>query len=239
MTRFEVLSQASVLAIDTRASTPLFLTSAHVVQPYLWRNYYPQEWMNFVEQKHTKVTLEIRSPKSASADFHAQFELDCNRIRAHPFRDCAALALTASDEKRYLSGDKKSRLSPVSLSPHSLTPAVRVAAAGHTIVAGEADGDDDASIVGHRAQRFDVFSGCSFVSSSKHQAFLRTPEVLGEGMCGGGLFGEGGDSATCHGIIEGIVPLNSPATHLSGCCAYVQSSELLVWLNLGAPALGK
>ena len=33
--------------------------SSHVVAPYLWKNYYPQEWLSKVREEHCKYTLEV------------------------------------------------------------------------------------------------------------------------------------------------------------------------------------
>ena len=38
------------------------LTSSHVVAPWKWPNYYPEEWLRSVNEKHTYYTVEIRHP---------------------------------------------------------------------------------------------------------------------------------------------------------------------------------
>ena len=38
------------------------LTSSHVVAPWRWPKYYPEEWLRSVNEKHTYYTVEIRHP---------------------------------------------------------------------------------------------------------------------------------------------------------------------------------
>ena len=224
MRRFEVLSQAS--AISVNAGQPLFLTSAHVVQPMNWRNYYPQEWMDFVKPEHVKITLDV----SGCGDKTTHYDVDCSALRAHPFRDCCAMVLEPHEVRRYLEGEVHQRVTPVILSPNLLQPDdASVTVAGHAIVDCLERIRDD----GLRPQRPDTGEGCTLIRRTDAQSFLRTPHVLVEGMCGGGLMDPSTDS--CFGMIEGIVPTGG-GNELAGACAFIESAELLTWVNLGCPS---
>lgn len=88
MQQYDILSRASVTPIQSTVTDRVhLLTSAHVLSPWLYRNYYPDEWLDFVTEKHTKYTLEIRNPEGAILSQHSL----SNEVFHHPTRDLACL----------------------------------------------------------------------------------------------------------------------------------------------------
>jgi hypothetical protein len=51
--------------------------SSHVVAPYLWKEYYPQDWLSVIRQEHCKFSLEVydtnlQSDALATIDINSQ-----------------------------------------------------------------------------------------------------------------------------------------------------------------------
>ena len=70
------------------------VTSSHVVSPWRWPRYYPDEWLQFVNEKHTHYTVEVRDD---SGVFVCQVE--CNPVvYNHPNKDLAILHLADEAE---------------------------------------------------------------------------------------------------------------------------------------------
>ena len=300
MANYEVLSQASAVLLRHRRKN-LLLTSAHVVAPWDWRHYFPQDWISFVAPEHCRYTLEVRD--QASGAVVKTVRLDAATLESHPSRDVAKLCLGAEVEKDLLLAPASIKegevvggegadhhhpsqqqqqqqqqqhcygMRPVELARDELSLWQPVAVAGHSVIEhhrcegegggvgrevdleelfGDAgsegsdvdDDDDDDDDDGLRPQMPQVFLDCSFCAHTGPQTFVQTPEVLVDGMCGGGIFtflddgdsgsGSGDGAAVCHGIVEGIVPANTPHD-LAGCAAFVEAAELRAWLATAAP----
>ena len=242
MKRFEVLSQASAVAIGTSLSVDapqqslLFLTSAHVVQPWAWRAYYPQEWIDFVKPTHAKYTIDIRETQSGK--MIASYELDKESIIVHPSRDVAALSLTEESKVKFRVAQEAPVL-PVHLSDERLTPKHRLEVAGYSLSEEELHEDEDEDDffgkssedyvrTGHRGQIPEALSKVRFLHRTENQSFLRTPKVLMQGMCGGPVLDQQ-NSQLCYCTIEGIVS-ESSKSKLAGGAAYIESTILREWL---------
>lgn len=73
MTRYEILSRASCFVVTlpnntattttttTTTSTTHLITSQHVVRPWAFKNYYPQDWISHVNDERVKFYAEKRS----------------------------------------------------------------------------------------------------------------------------------------------------------------------------------
>ena len=160
-----------------------------------------------MKHKHCRYTIDVRSEDGSVI---AQYECDPSSLQCHHTRDVAALALDADASAVFSNATLESQLFAANLSSSPLTSANLVTVAGHAIVMhSECDQvRDDASCEGgtsnedgRRLQLPEAISGCSFVTRfGSKQAFIRTPHVLEEGMCGGGVFGESVDNSdTCYG----------------------------------------
>jgi hypothetical protein len=70
------------------------VTASHVVSPWLWPKYYPEQWLQYVDARHTHYTVELRDEQGV---FITQSE--CIPITYHhPHRDLAVLHLDDEDE---------------------------------------------------------------------------------------------------------------------------------------------
>jgi hypothetical protein len=250
MTRHEVLSQASAAAVSNKSGSELWLfTSSHVVQPWRWRNYYPQEWIDFVRPEHCKYTLEIRDDKTGTV--METYRLDSDSLVSHPTRDVARLSLKADDEITW-NKNKSRPIESVAFSKKELCVNDNVVVCGHAVEEFEYDSresdlqnmhsmmggdfhredyscyDSAAGDAGLRFQMPRAVMDSHFIACVGQQSFLQTGNyVLVDGMCGGPVL-DLEDPNICHGLIEGIVPLQNP-THLAGCAAFIDSTELANW----------
>ena len=91
MKDMEILCRGSAFIV--RSQTPSFLrkyhvlTASHVVAPWRFPKYYPDEWLQFVNEKHTHYTVELRHDDGV---FMTQSELLPAAIH-HVNRDMAVL----------------------------------------------------------------------------------------------------------------------------------------------------
>jgi hypothetical protein len=249
MKQYDVLSQASAIPVRSKNSLQ-FLTSQHVVLPWLYKYYYAAEWLEYVKQEHTAYTIECREGNRIVS----QYKLCPESIYRHPKRDVVALSLDPTHEALFLNHSSFGGL--VTLSSNKLEKGDPAVVAGYEIDAALYKFDpvlDDNPLIADFVSANDIenhngfreqvpinMSGCRYSGTRGPQHFLKTPHVLVEGMCGGGVFGgdesqvshDRNSAAACHGIIEGIVPLNSPAApELAGHASYIDSVSLLEWLD--------
>ena len=114
MTHYDVLSRASALSLDLqsiarKANASLqpeeqlpdddvrlmslvgyhpIVTSLHVVRPFLFPKYYPEEWLQFIRPENIRVTLEFRD--NDTGELVEEFPL-LPQVVAHPTRDLALM----------------------------------------------------------------------------------------------------------------------------------------------------
>lgn len=113
-------SRSFPLGVHTKRSTESALlptyhvvTSSHVVSPWKWPNYYPDEWLQHVNEQHTYYTLEVR-------DEHGVFitQAECRPVTYHHSnKDLAVLHM--DDEGDSLAMMKEAGYKPLSMIPHS------------------------------------------------------------------------------------------------------------------------
>ena len=98
MKEFEILSRASAFLLKRKSpsfkSKMHVLTASHVVAPWRFPKYYPQEWLQFVNEKNTHYTVEVRHDDGV---FLTQACLAPFTF-IHPTRDLAVLHLETEDD---------------------------------------------------------------------------------------------------------------------------------------------
>jgi hypothetical protein len=103
MVDFEILNRASAFLVNSKckdfASKNKYhiVTCSHVVAPWRWPKYYPQDWLKAVNDSHTLYTVEVRDERNGI--FTTQHELGCE-VYHHPTKDLAVLHF--ADEKDVL-----------------------------------------------------------------------------------------------------------------------------------------
>ena len=112
--------------------------------PWLWPKYYPEEWLQFVNEQHTHYTLEVRDQDGT---FISQIE--CNPVTYHhQNKDLAILHL--SDEVESLdflcdTGYQVSELIPSSISSNMtfVMPGKELKFVGHNVADSTESGRSD------------------------------------------------------------------------------------------------
>ena len=199
------------------------LTASHVVAPWRWPKYYPEEWLQHVNEKHTAYTAEKRHDDGVFAT-----QCDLKPISYHhDTRDLAVLHFENEDEVLELLdsvGVDVLELAP-SQSPR-LKEGEKLEFHGHHI-----GGNDIASA----SEDDDLRKSIPKVSSgvvkgrTERQIFAQTSPVLTQGMCGGPVIGAGGGE--CFGLVEGIVPPDHAIDTLQSLAVFVESPEIREFLE--------
>lgn len=226
------------------------VTASHVVAPWRWPKYYPEEWLQQVCEKHALYTAELRH---ADGTFATQSELKPISYH-HATRDLAALHFENEDEVLELLdevGVDVLQLLPAHL--HLPQVGQQLEFHGHEVRSqGPPSGQDADS-------RTSVPSICRGVLQGRtaRQVFARTVPVLEQGMCGGPVLmraaaqaaaaagGEptdgssisgsdargGGEQVYCTGVLEGIVPRDHSEAELQALAIFVESHEIRAFLQ--------
>lgn len=236
MNCFEVLSQASAISVSRKSNRIAFLTCAHVVRPWeaRFKKYYPQDWINFVRPENTLVTTEIRN---TCGKVLAQFQLD-GSVSVHKTRDVAAITLGNESSADYLNQPEELRMSQVRLVEASLSSQNEYVVSGLSVLEGSLTGGniiDTLQTDTFRNQTPAEYKPAKLIVRTPRQTFMHTPQVLSQGVCGGGVFDLDSRSLNCHGIVDGIVPVQFDAfPQLAGCASIIESNELASWLETAA-----
>lgn len=209
-----------------KTQRPIALLSAHVAAPHRFPNYFPQPWLQHVQDKHCRTVIESRSSDG---------KVLTSTVSTFPL----------STGFRHASLDVAAFL-PVNDSPQPTKDTSILRLATDLTLGAE---DDSVTIAGYRLIG-DAGSGTEAVLPIQLQGtladlqssrgFVNTGAVHTEmGMCGGPVFMT--DNPTvCVGILEGLIPIipeedrhNYKETHrrLEGHSVFVTANELIKFLH--------
>ncbi|KDO33134.1 hypothetical protein SPRG_01946 [Saprolegnia parasitica CBS 223.65] len=215
MAAYEVLSRGSAVLgqrmVDKDASRLHVLTCAHVACPWLFPAYYPNDWLEHVDEAYVKHTLSLHDAVTCEKAWEVELEA---HVTLHGSRDLAALELNLEKHTgRLLSGYDLSRLAAldettalqyhghIEPSPGSITPLI-------------------------------VPGAYFWRNASTRQVFGKSDSVLEQGMCGGAVTTK--DDVVV-GLIEGIVPEKEDATpaykSLENAVAFVPQDDLAAFVH--------
>lgn len=239
MEEYEILSRASSFLVKSKSekypNRVHLLTASHVIAPWKFPKYYPDEWLQYVTEKHTQYTIEVRHENGM---LMAKAELTPSSFH-HFSRDLAVLHF--KQEAAALKLLDQHGIEPQELATCQLTQGEPLLFHGHEVsipsAIMEADSnnsDDNVQDIREPSPR--VVSG-HFFHGSAHQLFAKTNPVLTYGMCGGpvtmksfintssttGVNKTSSRTEVC-GLLEGIVPLNTEAIDLKGLAVFVDTA---------------
>ena len=83
MNHFEVLSRSSATLISYQQRS-FVLSCLHVVYPFLYPNYYQQDWLQNIERQHVHCTLELRD--ASNGEVERTILLKPEKVIEHPSR---------------------------------------------------------------------------------------------------------------------------------------------------------
>jgi hypothetical protein len=251
MADFEILCRASAFLV--RSNNPQYpakfhlLTASHVVAPWRFPKYYPDEWLRYVNQNHTQYTLEIRDDHGVMlgtssilasthhhssrdlAVMHLEDEASADQIfEAHgvEYQNISQRELVEGEVIEFHGHDVEMPPSMSNESKSDGQPASSVTSVGDNAGSDDTREPIPLTVYGH------------FVASTAKQFFAQTKPVLTYGMCGGAVIAKSSSSITANGVIktttassvcgmlEGIVPLDSPSEQHRGLAAFVDSAVI-------------
>eukprot|EP00978_Attheya_sp_CCMP212_P045071 scaffold332750_cov51-Attheya_sp.AAC.1 len=187
------------------------VTSSHVLAPWLWKNYYPQDWLRQVEQKHCAYSLEIFDPDQPEIAL-AKFALSPFPIH-HPNGMDLAIIHLKQEETEPNKADDASIESSENKGPEEVS-----AALGHK----RGEVNDDERIF------FPFSENGSLIFASPERILASTERPLPEGLCGGPALDLDGD--VC-GVVEGIVPMNHENKSMAGAASFIPSPRIRDFLD--------
>lgn len=202
--------------------------SSHVLAPFLWRDYYPHDWLTTVRAEHCAYALEVYDNvdvenEGESLEPLAKFALNPQPFHHPEGRDLALIHL--QDEEASLKLMKKLGVSILYMrdmdklyekGENMLFDGFVVSernvadSAEHSAASNQ---DDNRVFYPYKAN-----GNLSFHTSDRF--FATTPEPLPEGLCGAPVLDENGDLC---GAVEGIVPVDHKNTNLAGSAAFLPS----------------
>jgi hypothetical protein len=225
------------------------VASSHVLSPFLWRDYYPQDWLSRVRQEHCRYSLEVFDPERPDDEALAKLAVNPEPYHHPEGRDIALIHFREEadslnvlrrlgvdilhlrhSEKLYEKGEE--------LSFHGFHLRERNAADSPELNVGDAKKKgEDPEYNEEEARVFHPHTEKGNLSfHADDRFFATTPEPLPEGSCGGPVLDNDGDLC---GIVEGIVPVNHKNEKLAGSAAFLPSYAMAAFVDSVERALVK
>jgi len=200
------------------------VASSHVLSPFLWKEYYPQDWLSKVRKEHCRYSLEVFDEGNSVAEFALEGE-----PMHHPEGRDVALA-HFKDEDVILPKLKDLGIDILHLrgAKALYEKDENILFDGYAVVGGETDENNNANI-NNNAEEKEEQDGRVFhplrqpgnLSFRLNDRFFATTDIpLPEGMCGAPALDEKG---FCCGVVEGIVPTDHENKSLAGSAAFMPS----------------
>lgn len=209
------------------------VASSHVLSPWLWRQYYPQPWLEQVTQKHVRYSVDVFDTEDDSNIVNkkslATFALNPYPIH-HP-NDMDLALVHLKSEAGSLQHMQSLGVKMLHLTENDTTfdKNDEVFFQGFEITDEhyetlERINDDIVSEKERKTNNEDIrvfmqykTSG-NLVFASPRRFIATTPKPLPEGLCGGPVFDK--DDRVC-GIVEGIVPSDHKEKSIAGAASFI------------------
>lgn len=209
------------------------VAASHVLSPWMWKNYYPQPWLEHLTQDHVRYSLDVydfenRDDKKKNEPL-ATFGVNPYPIH-HPEKMDLALVHLKSEEaalKQMESLGVESlhltdietvfdKNDEVSFEGFEITEdhyeAMEKMNDEFEKVKEKSQSDDDTRVF----VPYNIRGNLIFASQDRFLAKTATP--LPEGVCGGPVLDK--DNRVC-GIVEGIVPVDHPEKEMAGAASFI------------------
>jgi len=206
------------------------VTVSHAVAPWRHPKLYPDEWLQFINEKHTHYTVEMRYEDDGEFITH----FDCfPRVYHHPTRDLALLHIetepTATELFEKIGLENKLKLAEEDTLPEEKF-SEPIFFYGHQMIASDSSSPSDTD---SRLMIPKLAKGQAFARTA-HQIFCKTTPVLTDGMCGGPVMVVGniggqntrGKRNAVIGMVEGIVPATHPNPSLQEAAVFVEAGDI-------------
>jgi hypothetical protein len=207
--------------------------SSHVLAPYLWKDYYPQEWLSVVRQEHCKYSLGVYDTDQQTEPL-ATIDVNSQPFHHPEGRDIALMHFT--DEQHALD-----TLSEFGVETLYLRGQDKQYQKGEVVdfdgfVVGQPDAVDgtDSDYKSETSANEDsrIFFNyretgiLSFYTEDRF--FATTAKPLPQGLCGAPVTDKDGD--VC-GTVEGVVPIGHENKQFAGAAAFLPSFVMQVFIE--------
>lgn len=241
MMDMEILCRSSAFAVksvsDKFPSNLHFITTSHNIAPWRFRNHYPEEWLQMINEKNTYYTIEARQP---DGNFMSQSELLPSSFH-HRSRDLAVLHLDRNHDELF---DK------LELFPHVMTD--RQLKTGDDLRFDGFNVSDNVETLNYTPKKGNnepdsrrpvptTVSG-TFVSESMFRRYAKSATPLSLSMSGAPVLCKpaksvavksgrsaasiGGDRLEVCGMVENMIPCDWEDESLRGLAAFVDSETI-------------
>jgi hypothetical protein len=209
------------------------VTSSHVLSPFLWKDYYPQEWLSSVRQEHCSYTLEVYD--ESSHDPLLKLPLDSDPFHHPEGRDIALIHFRNERESLGKLQDLDVEILHLRSPDQRFQKGESVCFDGFAVQDDETIDKnnmptapvDDAEFQDNRIFRPYVEPG-TLDYHSEDRFFATTPRLLPGGLCGAPALDADGN---CCGTVEGIVPMAHSNKKLAGTAAFMPSFVMQVFID--------
>mmetsp|Transcript_9445 Transcript_9445/g.20447 ORF Transcript_9445/g.20447 Transcript_9445/m.20447 type:complete len:484 (+) Transcript_9445:111-1562(+) len=221
--------------------------SSHVLAPYLWKDYYPQDWLNKVRQEHCAYSLEVfdNDPETMETVSLGKFALNPYPIHHPEGKDIALIHLKQEEQTlKMLTDDLGVEILRLRDLDEIYDKGDEVTFDGYVVAeANQADSqtfgegknnnvDDDASKNSDEEEDNRVFFPYSESGKlsfhTRDRFFATTPEPLPEGLCGGPVLDS--NDKVC-GIVEGIVSKDHKNKDIAGSAALMPNYVMAPFID--------
>ena len=222
--------------------------SSHVLAPYQWKEYYPQDWLSVVRQEHCKYSLGVYDTD------HQTEALATIEVNSQPFhhpegRDIALLHFR--DEERALETLRDLGVQTLFLRDHEKQYEKGEIVDFDGFVVGQPDAvdgtdseyqqessssspsssndDDEAAAADQDPRVFFNYRDTGILSFyTEDRFFATTAKPLPQGLCGAPVTDKDGD--VC-GTVEGVVPTGHENKQFAGSAAFIPSFVMQVFID--------
>lgn len=225
--------------------------SSHVLSPYLWKNYYPQDWLNKVRQEHCAYSLEVfdNDPETMKTVSLGKFALNPYPIHHPEGKDIALIHLKQEEAAlKIITEDLGVEILTLRDLDEIYDKGDEVTFDGYVVAeANQADsktfgrGNDDSSQDNAASENISTSSkedddrifypyneSGKLTFHTRDRFFATTPEPLPEGLCGGPVLDS--NDMVC-GIVEGIVSKDHKNKDIAGSAALMPNYEMAPFID--------
>lgn len=209
------------------------VAASHVLAPWMWKDYYPQDWLDSVKQEHCSYSLEVFDPEKPDAEALAKFALSPYAIHHPDELDLAIIHL--QQEASTLNTLKNLGVEVMHLrhDDKSFEEGEEVSFEGFQIIddsrAADLESLDNLENGADDNRVFVPYTETGTLIAATTERLLAKTEVpLPEGLCGGPTLDS--DGRVC-GIIEGIVPKTHEDKRVAGAASFIPSFRIQEFLN--------
>lgn len=209
--------------------------SSHVLAPYLWKDYYPQDWLSVVRQEHCKFSLGVYDT-DLQTEALATIEVNSQPFHHPEGRDIALLHF--GDEEKALDTLREFDVQTQFLRGHDKQYQKGEIVDFDGFVVGQPDAVDGPDIdykqessdgANEDSRVFFNYKETGILSFyTEDRFFATTAKPLPQGLCGAPVTDKDGD--VC-GTVEGVVPLAHENKQFAGAAAFLPSFVMQVFID--------